>query len=253
MQSNQFAGKTVLITGAAKRLGRSMALAFAQSGARLIIHCSRSVEEAGRLAQEIRRTGTKAVTASRDLSNPDGLEEWMHRLIRESGPVDILVNSASEYPEDTYETMDGAALNRAMNILVQSPLVLMRSLHAAARPCSVVNILDARVGDRDPAHASYHLGKRSLHTLTRDLAQAWAPLMRVNAVAPGVVLPPDGFSLEEGRRWMERLEKSYPLDGPLTPDAVTEAVLYLAGARAVTGQTLFVDGGRHLKGNAYGL
>ncbi len=112
-----------------------------------------------------------------------------------------------------------------------------------------MNILDTRVADRDPAHSAYHLGKRGLYTLTRDLAVEMAPTLRINAVAPGVILPPPGTD----ETWIERLKSTNPLLERGTVKDVCDAVLYLLGAGFVTGQVIFVDGGRHLKGNAYGM
>ena len=114
---------------------------------------------------------------------------------------------------------------------------------------SVVNILDTRIADQDPSHAAYHMAKRGLFTLTRDLAIEMAPKLRINGVAPGVILPPDG----KDESWIEKLKSTNPLQDRGSADDVADAVMYLIKADFVTGQIIYVDGGRHLKGNVYGL
>jgi NAD(P)-dependent dehydrogenase (short-subunit alcohol dehydrogenase family) len=173
----------------------------------------------------------------------------MRLLIKECGGIDILVNSASEYPEGDYRSLDAGTLGRSMAIHVLSPAAMIRVMHQQGTEGCAVNILDTRIADRDPNHAAYHLAKRSLYTLTRDLAAEMAPLLRVNAVAPGLILPPPGMN--EARA--EALKSTNPMGEWGRPEDVADAVLYLAGAGFVTGQVIFVDGGRHLKGNIYGL
>lgn len=242
-------GKTALITGAARRLGKSIAYVLAENGADIVLHYLKSGSEAEKLAEEIRRTGRKCLLTSHDLSDAENTENWFRNLLAESGGLDILINSASEFPECGYESMSAPELNRSMNIHVQSPLVMMRILYENAREACVVNILDTRIADRDPVHSAYHLGKRGLFTLTRDLAAEFAPKMRINAVAPGIILPPPG----KDEKWIERLKSSNPMNASGTEKDITDAVMYLIQAGFVTGQVIYVDGGRHLKGNVYGL
>ena len=128
-----------------------------------------------------------------------------------------------------------------------APLELTRCLAAQGRDGAVVNLLDARVGDYDRQHAAYHLSKRLLAALTRRMAIEFAPRLRVNAVAPGLILPPDGE--DEGH--FDRLASTNPLQRRGCPEAVAEAVLFLLRSDFVTGQVLFVDGGRHLRGNLH--
>ncbi|MCK5249831.1 MAG: SDR family oxidoreductase [Spirochaetaceae bacterium] len=244
-----FDGKIALVTGAARRLGKSIALSLAHQGADVILHYRNSRNETEAVYKEILNMGRRCWMTSHDLSDSSETESWFRNLLSETGIPDILVNSASEFLEGGYVEMSGAELTRSMNLHVQSPLIMIRIMHESGITGSVVNILDTRVADRDSAHSAYHLGKRGLYTLTRDLAVEMAPSLRINAVAPGVILPPPG----EDETWIKRLKSTNPLLERGTEEDICDAVLYLLGAGFVTGQVIFVDGGRHLKGNAYGL
>ncbi len=243
------AGKTALVTGAAVRLGRSIALRLARTGCNVIIHYNSSEAEADQVASEIEARNRRTWKSRFDLTLSEQAHEWISALIRETGGIDILVNSASAFPEDSYDTLDEKTLSESMSIHVLSPLALINAMSRQRREVSVVNILDTRIADRDPTHASYHLAKRSLYTLTRDLAVSMAPAMRINAVAPGLILPPSG----RDDSWLEHLRTSNPLEKIGSADGVADAVLFLLGSDFITGQVIYVDGGRHLKGNIYGL
>lgn len=242
-------GKTALVTGAARRIGKSIALLLAQQGVDVALHYHNSRNEAEEVFGEIHGMGRRCWMTSHDLSDSINTESWFRNLLSETGNLDILVNSASEFTGGGYMKMSSVELTRSMNLHVQSPLIMIRIMHETGLAGSVVNILDTRVADRDPAHSAYHLGKRGLYTLTRDLAVEMAPTLRINAVAPGVILPPTGTD----ETWIERLKSTNPLLERGTLKDVCDAVLYLLGAGFVTGQVIFVDGGRHLKGNAYGM
>ncbi|RKX98468.1 MAG: hypothetical protein DRZ90_02770 [Spirochaetes bacterium] len=249
LQIMRFNGKTALVTGGGRRLGKEIALSLARQGADIILHFFQSRQEADDTSEEIRMLGRKCRISSHNLSDADFTEKWFGNLIGENGCPDILINSASSYYEDTYMNMRVERLQESMNLHVYSPLVMIRMMYEVGRGGSVVNLLDTRVADRDPFHASYHLGKRGLSSITRDLAAEFAPVLRINAVAPGIILPPDG----QGEEWIERLKSTNPLLERGTALDVSDAVLFLAEARFTTGQIIFVDGGRHLKGNAYEL
>ena len=135
-----------------------------------------------------------------------------------------------------------------MRINAWAPFVLGRALARERRGGCIVNLLDSRITDYDAEHAAYHLSKRMLATLTRMMALEFAPRVRVNAVAPGLILPPPG----EDDGYLERLKRTNPLERHGEPADVAEAVLFLARSLFVTGQTIFVDGGRHMRGAVYG-
>jgi len=242
-------GKTALVTGGGRRLGREIALALAHQGADIILHYHRSHREAEETSREIRKAGVSCHISSHNLADAGLTGEWFNELVKTQGCPDILINSASSYAEDKYFDMNSADLQKSISLHVYSPLEMIRRMCESEKKVSVVSILDTRVADRDPAHASYHLGKRGMLTLTRDLAVEFAPYLRINAVAPGIILPPEG----KGEEWIERLKASNPLNRRGTAEDICDAVLFLVGAEFTTGQIIFVDGGRHLKGNAYGL
>jgi len=249
LDAMELEGKAALVTGGGRRLGKAIALSLAHQGADIILHYNHSSGEAEETSREIRDTGVSCHLSSHDLTDAELTGKWFDSLQVTHGLPDILINSASYYSEDNYSGLTPSELQNSMNLHVYSPLEMIRRLHESGKKASVVNILDTRIADRDPAHASYHLGKRGMLTLTRDTAVEFAPLLRINAVAPGIILPPEG----KGDEWLERLKTSNPLRNRGTAADICDAVLFLIRAEFITGQVIFVDGGRHLKGNAYGL
>lgn len=245
-------GKTVLITGAARRIGRAVALALARAGADIVVHYRSSEGEVRDLTQELSALGVQTQALAADLADACAVEALVTEALRLTGRLDVLVNSASLFEEATLEEVELEEFRRNLDINALSPFVLTRNLyrHVNERQAtgSVVNLLDSRVTDYDRRHVAYALSKRALHSLTQMTAMEFAPVLRVNAVAPGLVLPPAG--MDEG--YLERLRTTNPLQSHGTLAQVTEAVLFLVGNAFVTGQTIWVDGGRHLKGGFYG-
>ena len=129
-----------------------------------------------------------------------------------------------------------------------SPLLIGRSFAKQGCEGAVVNFLDTRITEYDSGHAAYHLSKRMLFTLTRMMALEFAPSVRVNAIAPGLILPPPG----EDVLYLQKLAPTNPLNRIGSPESITDAVLFLLNSEFVTGQVIFVDGGYHIKGNVYG-
>ncbi len=242
------AGKTALITGGAVRLGRATALAVAGQGADVVIHYHRSAAEAETLAEEIGRLGRRSWTLGADLADGEQAEGLMGRAIEAAGGVDILVNNASIYPTGRIDEVTAADIAVNMQIHAVAPLMLSRGLAGQGRGGKIVNFLDSRVGDYDRHHAAYHLSKRMLLTLTRMLALELAPAIAVNGVAPGLILPPAGQDPEA----FEKLAGTNPMQRVGSSAEVTDAVLLLLRSEFITGQVIFVDGGRHMKGCVYG-
>jgi hypothetical protein len=241
-------GRAILVSGAAKRLGRATALALAAHGADIIVHYGGSEAEAQSLAEQIRAEGRRAWTLRADLSSPEEVTGLFDRAVKEAGPVYGLVNSASIFPEDTLAQLSEESLTRNVRINAWAPFLLARAVAAQGIPASVVNFLDTRIRDYDARHVSYHLSKRMLFSLTRMMALEFAPQVRVNAVAPGLVLPPPG----KDEAYLHSLVDTNPLKTQGSAEDIARAVVFLFTSPFITGQIIFVDGGRHMLGGAYG-
>ncbi|MCH7958525.1 MAG: SDR family oxidoreductase [Candidatus Hydrogenedentes bacterium] len=242
------AGKTALVTGGALRLGRAISSALAAQGVHVIVHYHSSKDAAESLADTLRKTDTQAWTVSANLESPEEAGSLVDRASELSGELDFIVNNASIFPRDTLEDLGTENLFRNLSVNALSPFMIARSFAARGGTGAIVNLLDARVLDYDREHVSYHLSKRMLLSLTRMMAAEFAPAVRVNAVAPGLILPPAG----EDASYLDALADTNYLKRVGSPEDVCRAVLFLLASEFVTGQTLYVDGGRHMKGNFYG-
>jgi pteridine reductase len=243
-------GKTALITGSAKRIGRACALKLAREGTDILIHYNTSEDEAEELARVIRMNGQKAWAIQQDLSYPESGEELMSKALSITKNIDYLVNSASLFPESTYKDVKESDFGANIQVNALSPFFLSRAFARESRSGEcIINFLDTRILDNDKQHLAYHISKRILFSLTRILSEELAPSIRVNAVAPGLVIPPPGESYE----YLKKRIHTNPLNKIGTLDQVSESMLFLIKNTFITGQVLFVDGGRHLKGSFYGL
>jgi NAD(P)-dependent dehydrogenase (short-subunit alcohol dehydrogenase family) len=242
------AGKVALVTGASDRIGRAIALALAAQGAAVAVHYHRDAPAAAITADQVRAAGSRAALLQADLARPGQGTELVARAVAALGPLDILINNASIFRESTLADFDAAALAEAMQIHALALVETSRAFAAQGRPGDIVNLLDARIVDYDRRHVAYHLSKRAARDLTCMCALDYAPAIRVNAVAPGLILPPEG----QDESWLQKLAHTAPLQRYGSPRDITDAVLFLLAAPFVTGQTIFVDGGRHLRGDFYG-
>lgn len=233
-----------LVTGAGKRLGRAVALELARAGWGVVIHYNRSERAARAVAKEVRDAGGEAALVRADLSNPLDRSAVIGRAVEAANaPLTALVNCAAIFEHDTIDTLDEDALRRHMSVNVLSPSLLAREF-AEAQPEGargvVVNFLDFKLANPYPDHFSYTLSKYALAGATELLARALAPGVRVNAVAPGYVLPAPGQSGEDYQRLHDDVP---PKRGPV-PEDIAHAVRFLIENPAVTGQTIYVDAGR---------
>ena len=236
-----------MVTGSARRLGRATALALADAGADVIVHYHNSSGAAGETAAQIERAGRRAWTLGADLASLAEVDSLMRRAIDAAGRVDILVNNASVFASSTVLDFSPADLSSGVQVNAMAPLTLCRAFAAQKRPGDIVNFLDCRIVDYDRSHAAYHLSKRMLFSITRMLALELAPLVKVNAVAPGLILPPAG----EDESYLAAQAHTNPLGRHGRAEDVTAAVLFLLRSPFVTGQVIYVDGGRHMKGRVY--
>lgn len=237
--------KTVLITGAARRIGRALALDLAAHGWAVAVHYHRSREEAAAVVEEIAAGGGRAAEVGADLGVEAEMSTLVERARQKLGPLGALINNASLFEYDAPETVTRGSWDAHLETNLRAPFVLTqalaRQLGAGEEGC-VVNLLDQRVWSLTPHYTSYTLSKAALWTLTQTLAMGLAPRVRVNAVGPGPTLPNTQQTPEQFAEQCARM----PLGRGATPEDVCEAVRYLLGARAVTGQMIAVDGGQHL-------
>lgn len=237
--------KTALITGAAKRLGKHIALEMARQGWNIVVHYGQSTSEAEETANEIRKLGVTVITLQCDLADETAVRKLLPQAIAKIGSVSCVVNSASLFEYDDATSFTLKNLDAHMHANLAAPILLAQALHAATPEgaCSVViNLLDQKLFNLNPDFLSYTLSKAGLHTATTVLAQALAPKVRVVGLAPGLTMV-SGDQTEQG---FEKAHTQTPLGKSSNPDDITQAVCYLAQAQAITGTTLLVDGGQHL-------
>ena len=241
-------GKRVLVTGGGSRLGGMLSLGCARAGLQTAVHCHRSADAAAGIAAQIRNeTGISEVFRA-DLSAPKGIETLLDEVTASIGLPDFLVCAHAGYTEGTVLDTPWLTWREELRLTGASPLLLTRmwAARGAARGAAVF-LLDARMTDNDRNHAAYHAAKRMLYSETRLAALALAPEIRINAAAPGLVLPPIGADAA----FLEKARAVAPLRRTGTPEALVDAVLFLLRSNFITGQVLFVDGGRHLCGSVY--
>jgi NAD(P)-dependent dehydrogenase (short-subunit alcohol dehydrogenase family) len=234
-----------LVTGGARRIGRAIALELAARGWDVGIHCHRSVEEAEALAAQIRAGGRRAAVLRADLADEAATGRLVAACTEALGVPTCLVNNASLFQYDVATSFSYASLDTHMRTNVAAPLLLAREMHKALGADGrgvVINLLDQKLDNLNPDFLSYTLSKAALQTATMQLAQALAPRLRVVGVAPGITM----VSGDQSSSGFKRAHRVTPLGQSSTPDDIAQAVAYLAEARAVTGTTLYVDGGQHL-------
>lgn len=233
-----------LITGAGRRIGRVLALEAARAGYDVAVHHRASVAEAEETAQAVRALGRRAVLVHADLSD-EAAVRGLIGAAHEIGPVTLLVNSASAFEDDRVGGLSRRTWDLHLETNLRAPIVLAEAFAAALPaevPGLVVNIVDQRVLRPNPQFFSYSLAKAGLWWATQTLAQALAPRVRVNAIAPGPTLP----SVHQAPGEFEAEAAGVLLRRRATPDEVAAALRYLIDAPSVTGQMIAVDGGQHL-------
>ncbi len=241
-------GKTALITGASKRIGRALAIALAEEGVNIVAHDRKALEpDTVRVCGEVANCGAKSWNISADLEKPEEYETLVARSIQTAGSLDILVNNASIYLPGAIMDMGFGEVVRHMHVNAWTPLVLSREFARLVQDGKIVNMLDTNITGGDRSHAAYILSKQMLASLTKMCAGEFAPNITVNGVAPGPILPPAG----KDEAYLDQLAQALPLRRHGAPGDISDAVLYLLKSDFVTGQIIYVDGGRHLleKGN----
>lgn len=236
--------KNVLVTGAAKRLGRAIALDLAAAGWNVAIHYNGSRAEALNVADAVMCLGVKAALLQVDLSG-EGSAGVVDLAAHALGPLTALINSASIFENDDWQSATRESWDKHMDINLRAPLVLSQAFAAQlpdTEQGNIINIVDQRVLKPTPQFLSYSLSKAGLHWLTTTLAQGMAPRIRVNAVGPGPTLRNERQSHADFDRQRDATILGHGAD----PADICAAVRYLLEAPSVTGQMIAVDGGQHL-------
>lgn len=243
--------RTVLVTGAGKRLGREIALTLARDGWNVAVHYRQSATEAEATAQACEAAGgpgARAASFHADLADSASVQALMPAVASHFGQVDAVVNSASLFENDSVQSFNPAAMEAHWRTNTAAPVMLAQALHThlhasgSEREGVVVNLLDQKLWNLNPDFFSYTLSKSALETATTLLAMALAPRLRVVGVAPGLTLTSHMLTDEQ----FARLHRLSPLGRSSTPQDVADTVAFALKNRSITGTTLLVDGGQHL-------
>ncbi len=243
MADKKLEGMTALVTGAPKRIGHEIAMALAEEGANIVVHYRRSAKEAEELRSRLTEHRVQSWLVKADFELPEEYESLIERSIHLAGSLDILINSASTFFPGTLKDLTFDGLVTSMQVNAWAPFALIRDFARTAGEGKVINLLDTRIVGYDWSHVGYILSKDILYKLTRMAAIEFAPHVTVNAVAPGLILPPPG----KNEDYLNRLANTVPLQKHGKAADIVDAIIYLLKSEYVTGQVIYVDGGRHLK------
>jgi NAD(P)-dependent dehydrogenase (short-subunit alcohol dehydrogenase family) len=245
MTVNQSSLGAVLITGAGRRIGRSLALDLARRGHPVAVHYNGSHQAAAETVNEILASGGMAVAVPADLANETDVDTLVERTRSAAGPISVLINNASVFEHDTIETVTKASWEMHLGVNVWAPLRLSQRFAAQLdgdADGNVINILDQRVWNLTPVFTSYTVSKTALWTLTQTLALALAPNIRVNGIGPGPTLPSPRQTEDHFiAQW-----SGTPLARPVDPDDICRAARFILDAPSLTGQMIALDSGQHL-------
>ena len=238
-------GRVALVTGGARRVGRALALALADGGARIAIHHHESPADAASLIDQLSARGIEAVAFQYDLREADAPDRLVADVVDHFGTLDILVNSAAVMVRSPLEDITFDQWDDTFALNLRAPFFCARAAERAMgeRGGVIVNLADLAGIEAWPAYAAHGISKAGVIHMTRVLARILAPRVRVNAIAPGAVLLPESWSADD----TAHLERTTPLHRLGSPNDVAQAMLYLIEADYVTGDLIVVDGGRHIR------
>lgn len=240
-----FRDRVALVTGAGRRVGRAIAVGLGAKGMHVAVHYNGSADGARETVAEIRGAGGSATLFQSDLSSPAAPTRLVDEVASSLGRLDVLVNSAAIMQRTPLESVSPAEWDAIFAINSRAPFfaAIAAHRHMAARGGVIVNIADLAGLETWPAYIPHGLSKTVVVQMTKALAKTLAPAVRVNAVAPGVIMLPEGWDQATG----ERLRRTTPLKRLGSANDVVAAVIYLLEADYVTGETIVVDGGRHVR------
>jgi pteridine reductase len=238
-------GKVAIVTGGAVRLGKAMALALAERGTRLVVHYNASAGSAREVVRQIEALGSEAIAVQADLSRPSRAPSVVERAVAHYGQADILINSAAIFEPGEWDDTTEENWDRHFDINLKSPFFLIQAFArqvGGERPAHVVNIADWRGVRPGTDHVAYTLTKAALIALTQSMALALAPNVQVNAIAPGMILPPPG----RDQAYLERWASKIPARRIGSPAEIVKAMFFLLDSDFVSGELIYVTGGEHL-------
>ena len=239
--------KTILITGAAKRIGKEMALSFFSKGWDIVIHYNGSKEEAEALADKMNfERSNSAMTAQANLDNANEVTQLVEKTLSKNSRIDALINNASTFYPTPIGTFTEENWNALMGSNLKAPLFLIQSFHKELEKNKgfIINVTDINVDKALVNHSIYLAAKSGLQTLTKSLAKELAPNIRVNAIAPGAILEPP--NVEWTTEQKNNIINAVPMKRMGTEKDIVDAAIYLSEAKYVTGQILNIDGGKSL-------
>lgn len=245
----ELAGKTALVTGAAKRIGKAIAVGLAKQGSNVIVHYDRSESEAEKLRNELVELGVKSWLVKTNLRDSESCKLVIEESRRMAGAIDVLVNNASVFSASDMHNVKLEDIEVEMLTNAWAPFLLTKHFSEKTESGKVVNILDTRVAGYDFNHFAYYLSKKMLEILTKSMALKLAPRISVNGVAPGLILPPEGMDYT----YLEEKKDTVPLKKYGSPSDIVETVLFLLKSDFITGQVVYVDGGKNLIQTIEGL
>jgi pteridine reductase len=238
-------GKVALVTGGGRRIGRALSLALAEHGASVAVHFNESDKGARDVVDAITKHKGRAKDFRADLTQVTTPAELVKRVVDSFGQLDVLVNSAAVMIRTPFGEIDAQRWDAIFALNLRAPFFLAQSAapHLRRSRGAIVNIADLAAFETWPGYIPHGLSKSGVVQMTRSLARVLAPEVRVNAIAPGTVLLPDDWHEQDAAH----LKETTPLKREGTPDDVVSAMMFLLGADYITGETIIVDGGRHIR------
>ena len=237
--------RVALVTGAGRRVGRALAVALGGQGMRVAVHYHGSEKGAHETARLVLAEGGQATIVRADLSKAEAPELLVDDVVRQLGTLDVLINSAAIMERTPVGEVTAAQWDAIFGLNLRAPFLLSQAAvpHLERAHGTIINIADLAAFETWPAYIPHGASKAGIVYITRALARALAPAIRVNAIAPGAVLLPESWTEDDAAR----LRDTTPLGRLGSPSDVAQAALYLLTADYVTGETLIVDGGRHIR------
>jgi len=233
---------TALITGGAKRIGKAICLSLSDHGYNIALHYHSSSHEAKKLSEEIQKRGRQCELFQHDLSDEKQTQQLIREVYRKFSNLNVIVNNASIFEPSTIKSSTLSLLRRHFTINFDAPYFLTAQFAKTCKKGHIINILDTHIVNHSTRYAAYLLSKKALYELTKLSAVELAPNIRVNAVSPGLILPP----AQEKSDYLNRLSKKIPLKKKGHVDHITQSIKFLIDNSYLTGQVIFCDGGEHL-------